>query len=98
MWITGQVREAPFWGSRTVSSIDQCPSLGRVLELSDIDAIIMIGGFSGYQAVWEMLQGKQLPAFKIPIVTVTASSTTTCGRGTPLSADAAQQHHGAIMP
>lgn len=34
----------------------------------------MIGGFSGYQAVWEMLQEqKRYPAFKIPIVCVPAS-------------------------
>ncbi|MFT3945010.1 MAG: 6-phosphofructokinase [Ancrocorticia sp.] len=59
---------------RTILSIDQYYSLGRVIELNEIDAIILIGGFSGYQAVWEMKQEqKRYPAFRIPIVCVPAS-------------------------
>ena len=59
---------------RSIPAIDQYYALGRVLELNEIDAIIMIGGFSGYQTVWELLREKnRYPAFKIPIICVPAS-------------------------
>lgn len=59
---------------RTIPTIDQYYALGRVLEQHQIDAVLMIGGFSGYQAVWEMLHERnRYPAFKIPFVCVPAS-------------------------
>ncbi len=59
---------------RTISEIDQFYALGRSIENNDIDAIIMIGGFSGYQQAWEMQKEKdRYPAFRIPIVCVPAS-------------------------
>ena len=59
---------------RTTPTVDQYYAMGRVLELNQIDAIIMIGGFSGYRAAWEMLREQnRYPAFKIPIICVPAS-------------------------
>lgn len=59
---------------RTIPTIDQYYALGRVLEKNEIDAIIMIGGFSGYQAVWEILKERgRYPAFNIPFICVPAS-------------------------
>lgn len=59
---------------RTISDVDQYYSLGRSIETNEIDAIVMIGGFSGYQALWEMEREKdRYPAFRIPLICIPAS-------------------------
>lgn len=59
---------------RTTSDVDQFYALSRAIEANNIDAIVMIGGFSGYQALWAMEKEKdRYPAFKIPFICVPAS-------------------------
>ncbi|MCI1963195.1 MAG: 6-phosphofructokinase [Ancrocorticia sp.] len=59
---------------RTIASVDQFYALSRSIETNTIDAIVMIGGFAGYQQVWAMEKEKdRYPAFRIPIVCVPAS-------------------------
>lgn len=59
---------------RTIPTEEQYYTLARQLEKNEIDALLMIGGFKGYQLVHEMrAQRDHYPAFKIPIVCVPAS-------------------------
>lgn len=49
-------------------------SAARVLEDSHIDAIIMIGGWSGYQCVYKLyMERNNYPAFRIPMICIPAS-------------------------
>jgi len=86
--IEGEVRELT-WGDvdtwvgtggahlgtrRQIPTLDQYYAMGRSIERNEIDALLMIGGFSGYLAAWQMVQEKgRYPAFSIPIVCVPAS-------------------------
>ncbi|MDO4887384.1 MAG: 6-phosphofructokinase [Actinomycetaceae bacterium] len=86
--IDGKVRELT-WGDvdswagtggahlgtqRAVPTLDQYYALGRSIENNQVDALIVIGGFAGYQAAWQMVHERgRYPAFDIPIVCVPAS-------------------------
>lgn len=86
--IEGEVRELT-WGDvdtwvgtggahlgtrRQIPTLDQYYAMGRSIERNEIDALLMVGGFSGYLAAWQMVQEKgRYPAFSIPIVCVPAS-------------------------
>ncbi|MDD7504907.1 MAG: 6-phosphofructokinase [Actinomycetaceae bacterium] len=59
---------------RTIPSSENYYKMARAIEDNDIDALIMIGGFKGYRAVYDMYQQRDhYPAFKIPMVCVPAS-------------------------
>ena len=59
---------------RSVPAVDQYYALGREIEKSQIDALVIIGGFTGYLAAWHMVREKdRYPAFDLPIVCVPAS-------------------------
>ena len=59
---------------RTISDVDQFYALGRSIETNNIDAIVMIGGFTGYQALWQMETEKdRYPGFRIPLICIPAS-------------------------
>jgi 6-phosphofructokinase 1 len=49
-------------------------AIARHIEAQDIDGLLMIGGFSGYVAAYELLcKRDDFPAFKIPIICLPAS-------------------------
>lgn len=59
---------------RSIPTVDQLYTLGREIEKHRIDALLIIGGFSGYQAAELMVrERKRYPAFHMPIVCVPAS-------------------------
>ncbi|MCF2707453.1 6-phosphofructokinase [Arcanobacterium haemolyticum] len=59
---------------RKICDLDQFYALGRSIENNQIDAIVMIGGFSGYQALYEMEKERdRYPAFRIPLIAIPAS-------------------------
>jgi 6-phosphofructokinase 1 len=59
---------------RVLPSADQHYHLARAIEEHRLDALLLIGGFSGYVAAHHLIQEAQrFPAFAIPIVCVPAS-------------------------
>nr|WP_124054674.1 6-phosphofructokinase [Arcanobacterium ihumii] len=59
---------------RTVATVDQFYQLSRGIENAGIDALVVIGGFKGYKAVYDMVSERdRYPAFRIPIICVPAS-------------------------
>ena len=59
---------------RVVPTEEEYYALAKGIEAAKLDAIIMIGGFVGYKAVFDMRQERShYPAFKIPIICVPAS-------------------------
>ena len=59
---------------RSVPAVDQYYALGREIEKNQIDALMVIGGFTGYLAALHMVEEKnRYPAFDLPIVCVPAS-------------------------
>ncbi|AWE42121.1 MULTISPECIES: 6-phosphofructokinase [unclassified Actinobaculum] len=59
---------------RTGPAVEQYYALGRAIEEHRIDAILMIGGFAGYESIWRLLRERdRFPAFNIPFVCVPAS-------------------------
>jgi len=59
---------------RSVPAVDQYYALGREIEKNRIDALMVIGGFTGYLAALHMVEEKnRYPAFDLPIVCVPAS-------------------------
>lgn len=59
---------------RTIPTTEEFYSLGRAIETAELDGLIMIGGFKGYKAVYEMVSERdRYPAFNIPVVCVPAS-------------------------
>ncbi len=59
---------------RKICDLDQYYALGRAIEENHIDALIVIGGFSGYQALYEMEKERgRYPAFRIPLIAIPAS-------------------------
>ncbi|SPT53412.1 6-phosphofructokinase [Actinomyces bovis] len=59
---------------RDVPSIEQLYALGRQIEQSNIDALLVIGGYNAYLAAHRLVTERdRYPAFKIPVVCVPAS-------------------------
>ncbi|MGO3084517.1 6-phosphofructokinase [Ancrocorticia populi] len=59
---------------RTAPSIDQYYTLSKVLETNEIDAVLILGGFAGYEAAWNIVKERgRYPAFNIPFICVPAS-------------------------
>ena len=65
---------------RTVPGVDELYRISRAIEDHQVDALLMIGGWIGYQAA-ELLHSERerFPACGLPIVCVPRRSTTTCG-------------------
>jgi 6-phosphofructokinase 1 len=60
--------------SRKIPSGSDLYAVARTLEQHKIDAIMMIGGWSGYQAMLQLYQERRnFPAFNIPLVCLPAS-------------------------
>ncbi|MBK9100093.1 MAG: 6-phosphofructokinase [Austwickia sp.] len=59
---------------RTVPTTDQLYSIGRTLEKFELDALVVIGGYSAYEGVYQMVaERERYPAFQLPIVLVPAT-------------------------
>ncbi len=59
---------------RAVPTTDQLYAIGRSIERHDLDALLVVGGFSAYEGVYRMVQGRdRYPAFQLPIVLVPAT-------------------------
>ena len=59
---------------RSVPTLDQFYTLGREIERHNINALLVIGGFNGYETAARLRDEKdRYPAFNIPIVCVPAS-------------------------
>ncbi|MGJ3509082.1 6-phosphofructokinase [Enemella sp. A6] len=59
---------------REVPVDEQLYLIGRAIERHEIDGLLVIGGFSAYEAVHRLWESRKLyPAFNIPIVTLPAS-------------------------
>ena len=59
---------------RTIPKVDELYSISRRMEDHGIDALLMIGGWNGYQAAHLLHQERErYPSFRIPIVCVPAS-------------------------
>ncbi len=59
---------------RTVPTVEEFYSLGRAIERNNIDALIIIGGFTSYIAVSELARERsRFPALQIPTVLIPAS-------------------------
>ncbi|XCB30494.1 6-phosphofructokinase [Arcanobacterium hippocoleae] len=59
---------------RTIPTVDQYYKLSRAIEDARLDALLIIGGFKGYKAAYEMVRERdRYPAFNIPIACVPAS-------------------------
>lgn len=59
---------------RTIPTIDQYYRLSRAIENARLDALLIIGGFKGYKAAYEMVHERdRYPAFNIPIACIPAS-------------------------
>lgn len=59
---------------RPVPAIEQYYALGRAIERSEIDALMVIGGLNAYLAVHAMAaERSRYPAFRIPMVLIPAS-------------------------
>ncbi|MCC6130492.1 MAG: 6-phosphofructokinase [Acidobacteria bacterium] len=55
--------------SRLVPSASQVDELAKVIEKNDIQGLLIIGGWAGYEAAYRMLQARpRLAALKLPIV------------------------------
>ena len=56
---------------RTVPTPEQFYAIGRSLERFELDALLVIGGYSAYEGVYRMVEERQrYPAFQLPIVLV----------------------------
>jgi 6-phosphofructokinase 1 len=54
-------------------------AIARNLEAHQVDGLLLIGGWSGYESVLKMMQNRStFPANNIPIVCIRPASTTTC--------------------
>lgn len=87
-FLEGQLREL-HWGDvegwaedgsaelgtrRTIPTVDQYYKLSRAIENARLDGLLIIGGFKGYKAAYEMVHERdRYPAFNIPIACVPAS-------------------------
>lgn len=59
---------------RDVPRVEEFYALGRAIENQQIDALIVIGGFTAYLAVNEMTKSRaHFPAFRIPTILIPAS-------------------------
>ena len=59
---------------REVPTIEQLYALGRAIELHEIDALLVIGGYNAYLSAFRLVTERdRYPAFQIPIVCVPAS-------------------------
>ena len=59
---------------REVPTIEQLYALGRAIELHEIDALLVIGGYNAYLSAYRLVTERdRYPAFQIPIVCVPAS-------------------------
>ncbi len=59
---------------RTIPGLEDLYGISRQLEDHGVDALLMIGGWNGYQAAHLLFQERErYPAFRIPIVCVPAS-------------------------
>jgi 6-phosphofructokinase 1 len=60
--------------SRWVPDEEDLPLIARHLEHFEIDGLLMIGGWAGYQAAYQLFQHRaSVPAFRIPILCLPAS-------------------------
>jgi 6-phosphofructokinase 1 len=60
--------------SRWVPEVEELPLISRQLEHLEIDGLLMIGGWAGYQAAYQLFQHRpSVPAFRIPILCLPAS-------------------------
>lgn len=58
----------------TVPSGHELYSIAKVIETSKLDALLIIGGLSGYEAAYRLYsERKNFPAFNIPMVCIPAS-------------------------
>ena len=59
---------------RTIPGIEELYPIGRQLENHQVDALLMIGGWNGYQAMYRLHDERdRYPAFRIPLMCVPAS-------------------------
>lgn len=59
---------------RAVPRVEEFYSIGRAIENSRIDALLVIGGLNAYEAVYSMVKERdRYPAFNIPIMLVPAT-------------------------
>lgn len=59
---------------RTIAEVEEYYKLSRAIEELKLDALLVIGGFKGYKAVYDMIQERdKFPGFRIPMVCVPAS-------------------------
>ncbi|MFC5370422.1 6-phosphofructokinase [Arcanobacterium bovis] len=84
---------------RTIASVDQFYQLSRGIENARIDALIVIGGFKGYKAAYEMVRERdRYPAFRIPIICVPASIDNNLpGSELAIGADTALNNNAQIL-
>lgn len=59
---------------RTVPTTDQLYSIGRTLERFELAALLVVGGYSAYEGVYQMVaERERYPSFRLPIVLVPAT-------------------------
>lgn len=59
---------------RAIPTVDDLYEIGRTIENTRLDALLVIGGFSAYESVRLMVaERKRYPAFRIPIALLPAS-------------------------
>ena len=60
--------------NRQIPTVEHYYALGRALEVHQIDALLIIGGWAAYKAAYELYQERErYPAFKIPMICLPAS-------------------------
>ena len=60
--------------NRRIPTLEQFYSVGRALETQNIDALLVIGGWAAYKAVYELYREQErYPAFKIPMICLPTS-------------------------
>ena len=60
--------------NRRMPTLEQFYSVGRALETQNIDALLVIGGWAAYKAVYELYREQErYPAFKIPMICLPTS-------------------------
>lgn len=60
--------------NRQIPTLEQFYSVGRALETQHIDALLIIGGWAAYKAIYELYRERErYPAFKIPMICLPAS-------------------------
>lgn len=59
---------------RAIPTTDQLYSIGRTIERHELDALLVVGGYSAYEGIFRMFaERRRYPAFRLPMVLVPAT-------------------------